>query len=142
MHLRPPRCQGSLYSFWVQENEFKDLEKPDGLRFVRGAQFERFRNGLITPRSLVLLLYKGAWNRDRGKPHGSPLPHHRTCGSASGGSFRYDEVGILVGNSSDRVAPNTHCSALCEAAVRQINASSPCSCHRFGWPKIPRHPAP
>ena len=35
---------------------------------------------------MVLLLYKGAWNRDRGKPHGSPLPHHRTCGSASGGS--------------------------------------------------------
>jgi len=29
---------------------------------VRGAQFERFGNGLITPRSSVLLLYKGAWN--------------------------------------------------------------------------------
>jgi hypothetical protein len=40
MHPRPPRYQGSLYSFWVQENEFKDLEKPDGLRFVRIAEFD------------------------------------------------------------------------------------------------------
>ncbi len=61
MHLRPLRCQGSLYSFWVQENEFKDLEKPDGLHFVREAQFERFRNGLITTRIRVLILFKGAW---------------------------------------------------------------------------------
>ena len=44
-----------------QENEFKYLEKPDGLRFIRGAQFERFRNGPITARSLVLILYKGAY---------------------------------------------------------------------------------
>ena len=26
------------------------------------------------------------FNRDRGKPRGSPLPHHRTYGSVSGGS--------------------------------------------------------
>ena len=29
-------------------------------------------------------------NRDRGAY--APLPHHRTCGSASGGSVKYDEV--------------------------------------------------
>jgi GrpB-like predicted nucleotidyltransferase (UPF0157 family) len=28
----------------------------------------------------------GRPNRDRGEPCGSPLPHHLTCGSASGGS--------------------------------------------------------
>jgi hypothetical protein len=61
MHICLLRCQGSPYSFLVQENEFKDLEKPDGLRFIRGAQFDRFGNGLITSRSSVLLLYKGAW---------------------------------------------------------------------------------
>ena len=61
MHLRPPRHQGYLYPFWVQENEFKDLGKPDGLRFVRGAQFDRFGNGLITPRIRVRTLHKGAW---------------------------------------------------------------------------------
>jgi hypothetical protein len=44
-----------------QEIEFQDSEKPDGLRFIRGAQFDRFGNGLITSRSSVLLLYKGAW---------------------------------------------------------------------------------
>ena len=49
-----------LPSFLSEESETKDSEKPDSLRFVREAQFERFRNGLITPRSLVLLLYKGA----------------------------------------------------------------------------------
>ncbi len=43
------------------ENEFKDLGKPDGLRFVRGAQFERFGSGLITPRLSVRTLFKGAW---------------------------------------------------------------------------------
>jgi hypothetical protein len=64
--IRSTRCQGSLYSFWVQENEFKDLEKPDGLRFVRGAQFERFRNGLITPRIRVRTLYKGGW-KEKGR---------------------------------------------------------------------------
>ncbi len=44
-----------------QVNEFNDSEKPDGLRFVQGVQVERFGNGLITSRSLVQLLYKGAW---------------------------------------------------------------------------------
>ena len=43
--------------------ENRESEKPDGLRFVREAQFERFRNGLITPRSLVLLLDKGCSGR-------------------------------------------------------------------------------
>jgi len=38
-------------------------ERPDGLRLVRGAQFERFRNGLITPRIRVRTLNKGAWKR-------------------------------------------------------------------------------
>ena len=38
-----------------------ESDKPDGLRFVRGAQFERFRNGLITTRLRVRTLYKGAW---------------------------------------------------------------------------------
>jgi len=40
MRIRPPRCQGSPYSFLVQENEFNDSEKPDGLRFVRGAEIQ------------------------------------------------------------------------------------------------------
>ncbi len=61
MGLRPLRCQGSPYSFWGHANEFNDLEKPDGLRFVREAQFERFRNGLITPGLRVRTLYKGAY---------------------------------------------------------------------------------
>lgn len=61
--IRSARYQGSLYSFWIQENEFKDFEKPDGLRFMREAQFERFGNGLITSRSSVLILNKGAWKR-------------------------------------------------------------------------------
>jgi hypothetical protein len=39
------------------------LGKPDGLRFVRGAQFERFGSRLITPRLRVRTLYKGAWKR-------------------------------------------------------------------------------
>jgi len=43
--------------------ENRESEKPDGLRFVREAQFERFGSRLITPRSSVLLLYKGAWKR-------------------------------------------------------------------------------
>jgi hypothetical protein len=43
------------------EIEFKDLGKPDGLRFVREAQFERFGSGLITPRIRVRTLFKGAW---------------------------------------------------------------------------------
>ena len=43
--------------------EKRESEKPDGLRFVREAQFERFRNGLITPRLRVRTLYKGAWKR-------------------------------------------------------------------------------
>jgi hypothetical protein len=43
--------------------ENRESEKPDGLRFVRGAQFERFRNGLITPRLSVRTLFKGAWKR-------------------------------------------------------------------------------
>jgi hypothetical protein len=70
MHLRPPRCQGSPYSFLVKENEFKDLLKPDGLRFVREAQCERFRNGLITPRLRVRTLYKGAW-KEKGTREGA-----------------------------------------------------------------------
>jgi hypothetical protein len=41
----------------------KDSEKPDGLRFVRGAQFERFGSGLITPGIRVRTLFKGAWKR-------------------------------------------------------------------------------
>ena len=59
--IRSTRCQGSLYSFWVQENEFKDFVKPDGLRFVRGAETQSSRAKLITARSSVLILYKGAW---------------------------------------------------------------------------------
>ena len=61
MHLHPPRCQESPYPFWVQENEFNDLEKPDGLRFVRGAEIQSSRARLITPRIRVRTLYKGAW---------------------------------------------------------------------------------
>jgi len=36
---------------WIShpvQSETKGSEKPDGLRFVREAQFERFGNGLIT----------------------------------------------------------------------------------------------
>ena len=58
--IRSNRCQESLYPFLGQENEFKDLEKPNGLRFVREAQFERFGNGLITTGLRVRTLYKGA----------------------------------------------------------------------------------
>ncbi len=61
MHPRPPRCQRSPYSFLVQENEFKDLEKLDGLRFVWGAEIQRSRARLITPRIRVRTLNKGAW---------------------------------------------------------------------------------
>jgi len=43
----------------IEEN--RESEKPDGLRFVREAQFERFGSGLITPRLRVRTLYKGAW---------------------------------------------------------------------------------
>jgi hypothetical protein len=42
--------------------ENRESEKPDGLRFVRGAQFVSFGNGLITPRLSVRTLFKGAWN--------------------------------------------------------------------------------
>jgi len=31
---------GVTQSLLAQENEFKDLEKPDGLRFMRMAEFE------------------------------------------------------------------------------------------------------
>lgn len=57
------QMSGFTLFLFNQENEITDLEKPDCLRFVREAQFERFRNGLITSMSLVLLLYKGAWKR-------------------------------------------------------------------------------
>jgi len=50
-----------LPSFLSVEIETKDSEKPDGLRFVQEAQFERFGSGLITPRIRVRTLYKGAW---------------------------------------------------------------------------------
>ena len=43
--------------------ENRESEKPDGLRFVRGAQFERFGSGLITPRIRVRTLNKGAWKK-------------------------------------------------------------------------------
>ena len=43
--------------------ENRESEKPDGLRFVRGAQFEHFGSGLITPRIRVRTLFKGAWKR-------------------------------------------------------------------------------
>ena len=49
------------------------------------------------------------WNRDRGAY--APLPHHRTCGSASGGSVKCDEVGIVPENSPVRTVANRHCSA-------------------------------
>jgi len=52
---------GHPFPYKGKVNEFNDLGKPDGLRFVREAQFERFRNGLITPRIRVRTLYKGAW---------------------------------------------------------------------------------
>jgi hypothetical protein len=44
-------------------SENRESERPNSLRFVRGAQFERFRNGLITPRIRVRTLCKGAWKR-------------------------------------------------------------------------------
>ncbi len=55
------QMSGFTLFLFCQENEFKDLGKLDGLRFVRGAQFERFGNGLITPRLSVRTLFKGAW---------------------------------------------------------------------------------
>ncbi len=47
-------------------------------------------------------------NRDRGAD--APLPHHRTCGSASGGSVKCDEFGIVSRNSSVRILTNRCCS--------------------------------
>ncbi len=40
LRIRPPRCTCSPDSLVVQENEFKDLEKPDGLHFGRVIEFE------------------------------------------------------------------------------------------------------
>jgi hypothetical protein len=58
----PSRCPIGMTSLFLHYIfETKDSEKPDGLRFVREAQFERFGNGLITPRIRVRTLYKGAW---------------------------------------------------------------------------------
>jgi hypothetical protein len=45
----------------IREN--RESEKPDGLRFVRGAQFASFGNEPITPRLSVRTLFKGAWKR-------------------------------------------------------------------------------
>jgi len=44
-------------------NEFNDLEKPDGLRFVREAeiQFKSQAHNPQDPRIQVRTLYKGAW---------------------------------------------------------------------------------
>jgi hypothetical protein len=50
-----------LPSFPSVYNETKDSEKPDGLRFVRGAKIQSSRARLITPRLRVRTLYKGAW---------------------------------------------------------------------------------
>jgi len=61
---------GFTLFLFSQEYEFKDLGKPDGLRFVRGAQFERFGSGLITPRIQVRTLFKGAW-KEKGTLAGS-----------------------------------------------------------------------
>ena len=43
--------------------EKRESEKPDGLRFVRGAEIRSSRARLITPRIRVRTLYKGAWKR-------------------------------------------------------------------------------
>jgi hypothetical protein len=57
--LKFPQFFNELMHF----RENGESEKPDGLRFVRGAQFERFGSGLITPGLRVLTLYKGAWRK-------------------------------------------------------------------------------
>ncbi len=74
--------------FFSHENEFNDLEKPDGLRFVREAQFERFGNGLINPRLRVRTLYKGGlavFDYSEPSEHEFQLSYTRRVNLASAG---------------------------------------------------------
>ena len=47
---------------------------------ARAASYGALGRSLEPPREI------GTRNRDRGRPRGLPLPHHRTYGSVSGGS--------------------------------------------------------
>ncbi len=53
----------------------------------------------------------------------TPLPHHRTCGSASGGSVRYDEDYIALGSSLSRLVASTYCSMPDVPAVSWTSAT-------------------
>ena len=79
-----------------------------------------FLNGGIAPALKIEEAYK---NRDRGAY--APLPHHRTCGSASGGSVKCDEVGIVLGNFLVRTVANKRCSRRDEPVVIWIAARVP-----------------
>ena len=59
-------------------------------------------------------------NRDRGEPCGSPLPHHLTCGSASGGSTKRSKVAPQVSEK--------HKSLSAEPLFRQAEVAA----QRFG----------
>ena len=61
-----------------------------------------------------------------------------TCGSASGGSVKYDEVGIVGGSSLDQVLASRRCSAPGVEAAKPIDASSPCWFLRYEWPSTLR----
>ena len=65
-----------------------------------------------------------------------PLSHHRTCGSASGGSVKYDEVGIVLRNSPVRIVASGHCSRRDELAAIWIAAMVLNSFRQREWPSI------
>jgi hypothetical protein len=73
-------------------------------------------------------------NRDRGAF--TPLPHHRTCGSASGGSVKCDEVGIVLESFLVRTVAIGRCSRQDEPVVSSIVARVPNLSRRHEWPSI------
>ena len=76
------------------------------------------------------------YNRDRGAY--APLPHHRTCGSASGGSVKYDEVRIVLENFPVQTVANKRYSKHDEPNAIWIAAKFLNSSRRFEWPSVLR----
>jgi len=73
-------------------------------------------------------------NRDRGAY--APLPHHRTCGSASGGSVKYDEFDIAQESFSVQTLANRCCLRRDEPAAILKAATFPSSSHLRVQPSI------
>ena len=98
MRLPPARCMLLLFIILRGSNFFDRLVDDftgqiTGYQPPIGASFIRWAKGSD------LLDYHGCLrsdfgNRDRGDGKPPPLPHHRACGSAPGGSVKYDEVDI------------------------------------------------